>query len=207
MFAAAQEDEKNKVDEPTTPIKTKKARAPKAKAQDDKAKSNEQAVLPKTPKSLKAGDEPTTPKTLKSRKAGEEPTTPKTPRGQATNGTPDGDEGKASSSKKRAVPDAEDGDGNEGDDISPTVPKKRRANDTPSSRIRKLPASYEEANEADKMLWDSRKDGVIYSKIREDWEKITGEKIGASTLPNRFERLKANFTKISAQKASPHSSF
>jgi len=35
-----------------------------------------------------------------------------------------------------------------------------------------------------------------WPEIRTEWEKLTGDKTGSSTLPNRYNRLKTNFTVI-----------
>ncbi|KAI7025083.1 hypothetical protein KC332_g18311 [Hortaea werneckii] len=41
-----------------------------------------------------------------------------------------------------------------------------------------------------------RDSGSSWSEIRTAWEKLTGEKTGSSTLPNRYVRLKSNFTVV-----------
>lgn len=41
-----------------------------------------------------------------------------------------------------------------------------------------------------------RDDGRSWADIRKVYEETTGEPIGQSTLPNRYSRLKANFTVI-----------
>ena len=38
--------------------------------------------------------------------------------------------------------------------------------------------------------------GREWKDIRAKWEELTGEKTGTSTLPNRYGRLKSNFTVI-----------
>lgn len=66
----------------------------------------------------------------------------------------------------------------------------------PAAGARAIARSYDECSEADKMLLDLRDAGEGWAKIRHEWEKLTGEKIGSSTLPNRYGRLKSNFTVI-----------
>ncbi|KAI9758637.1 MAG: hypothetical protein M4579_002948 [Chaenotheca gracillima] len=61
---------------------------------------------------------------------------------------------------------------------------------------RKIPAHYDEANQEDRMLWDERQAGTPWVVVRAEWERITGEKVGASTLPNRYDRIRSNFSKL-----------
>ncbi|KAI9805073.1 MAG: hypothetical protein M1825_000907 [Sarcosagium campestre] len=78
---------------------------------------------------------------------------------------------------------------------TPSSSKKRRSTvpATPSGNGRKLPATYEEAEEADKMLWDYRAADRPWKDVRAEWTRITGEVTPNTTLPNRLTRLKANF--------------
>ena len=41
-----------------------------------------------------------------------------------------------------------------------------------------------------------RDNGSTWPEIRAAWETLTGEKTGSSTLPNRYVRLKSNFTVV-----------
>lgn len=52
---------------------------------------------------------------------------------------------------------------------------------------RPIPRSYQECDEADKMLIDMREEGKYWKDIRVAWEELTNSKTGASTLPNRYE--------------------
>lgn len=42
-----------------------------------------------------------------------------------------------------------------------------------------------------------------WSEIKTAWEKATGETVGGSTLSNRYQRIKANFTVFSPEDVSP----
>lgn len=42
-----------------------------------------------------------------------------------------------------------------------------------------------------------------WSEIKSAWEKATGETVGGSTLSNRYQRIKANFTVFSPEDVSP----
>jgi hypothetical protein len=53
---------------------------------------------------------------------------------------------------------------------------------------RPIPRSYEECDEADKALIDMRDKGKkTWVEVRVAWEEFTGQKTGASTLPNRYK--------------------
>lgn len=58
---------------------------------------------------------------------------------------------------------------------------------------------YAEADHADRKLIEMRDAGSSWADIRAEWEKLTGEKTGLSTLPNRYSRLKINFTVINEE--------
>ncbi|KAK5138463.1 hypothetical protein LTR08_000049 [Meristemomyces frigidus] len=84
---------------------------------------------------------------------------------------------------------------------------KKKAKGTPKERQRKAPAktpagsrpiprNYDEAEECDKMLVKKRDANVTWTEIRAEWEKLTGETIGTSTLPNRYKRLTINFAVV-----------
>ncbi|KAM5478965.1 hypothetical protein McanCB56680_005855 [Microsporum canis] len=92
----------------------------------------------------------------------------------------------------------------EADDEAETPSKKKRG--TPGKGTpgkagkRALPGSLEEASEEDKMMLRMRdEENKPWSEIRAAWEEITGEAVGGSTLSNRYQRIKANFTVFSAQ--------
>ncbi|KAI9762031.1 MAG: hypothetical protein M4579_000667 [Chaenotheca gracillima] len=100
----------------------------------------------------------------------------------------------SSTQKKRGLTsfDEEDYPGS----VGPSTPRKRRAPATPVSRGKKVSTSLEEASEEDLMIWEKRQAGVPWSEVRATWEEMTGEKVGNSTLPNRYDRLRVNFLKM-----------
>ncbi|KAI7218161.1 hypothetical protein KC343_g8507 [Hortaea werneckii] len=83
--------------------------------------------------------------------------------------------------------------GSKGDKSSTSKKKKPTKPSTPGKAI---PRSYDECGPADRQLLDMRDSGSSWPEIRSAWEKLTGEKTGASTLPNRYVRLKSNFTVV-----------
>ncbi|KAK0276070.1 hypothetical protein LTR91_013645 [Friedmanniomyces endolithicus] len=122
--------------------------------------------------------------------------------------------GKVSHKKKAAIPrkrtvakSSEDDEGGE-DSEGGESPQKKKAKGTPGPvRKRKAPVSklanarvigrsYDECSEEDKILLDLRDAGKGWTEIRAEWEKLTGDKTGHSTLPNRYARLKSNFVVI-----------
>lgn len=59
-----------------------------------------------------------------------------------------------------------------------------------------IPTCWEEASAADRMLVTMRGDGADWGKIRALWKNITGQDTAASTLPNRYTRVKANLMRL-----------
>ncbi|KAK1814946.1 hypothetical protein LTR12_010644 [Friedmanniomyces endolithicus] len=126
--------------------------------------------------------------------------------------------GKVSHKKKAATPrkhavarSSEDGESQDGSEDGENPKKKQKktvATGTPGKeRKRKAPVtklanarvigrSYDECSEEDKILLDLRDAGKGWTEIRAEWEKLTGDKTGHSTLPNRYARLKSNFVVI-----------
>ncbi|KAI7017896.1 hypothetical protein KC318_g2643 [Hortaea werneckii] len=66
----------------------------------------------------------------------------------------------------------------------------------PTTPAKAIPRSYDESGPADRQLLDMRDNGKTWPEIRLAWETLTGEKTGSSTLPNRYVRLKSNFTVV-----------
>ncbi|KAI9841978.1 MAG: hypothetical protein M1837_007544 [Sclerophora amabilis] len=130
------------------------------------------------------------------------PTTPKLKRGspkskKGSKGGTNGNEPVTPQSNKRGLAATEENDVEAvGANGEFSTRHKRRAPATPTSKGRKLARSYEDAAEEDKMLWNYRQEGKNWGEIRLAWKDITGEDVGNSTLPNRFERLRANFSKV-----------
>ncbi|DAA75565.1 TPA_exp: Uncharacterized protein A8136_1639 [Trichophyton benhamiae CBS 112371] len=92
----------------------------------------------------------------------------------------------------------------EADDEAETPSKKKRATPakgTPSKAgKRALPSNFDEASEEDKMLLRMKdEENKPWSEIKTAWEKATGETVGGSTLSNRYQRIKANFTVFSPE--------
>ncbi|KAI7663952.1 hypothetical protein KC318_g8013 [Hortaea werneckii] len=75
------------------------------------------------------------------------------------------------------------------------TPKKKKPL-KPTTPAKAIPRSYDESGPADRQLLDMRDNGSTWPEIRAAWETLTGEKTGASTLPNRYVRLKSNFTVV-----------
>ncbi|KIW00554.1 uncharacterized protein PV09_07909 [Verruconis gallopava] len=130
----------------------------------DTSKSNNPGV--------KATDRPTTPEDatsdMKMSTAAKEPKTPKTPRSKRT--TP----------AKRATEDEEN-----------SVKSAKKAKGSPANARQWIPQSVDEMKPEDKMLVKFKEEGKPWSVINAEWEKMTGVKPGGSTLPNRYNRIKA----------------
>lgn len=74
------------------------------------------------------------------------------------------------------------------------TPRKRAAAGKEKAVARGLPTSIEEASEADKMLIHMKDvENKSWSDIRSFWMAMTGQETASSTLPNRYNRLKAVF--------------
>ncbi|CZT23646.1 uncharacterized protein RCC_09360 [Ramularia collo-cygni] len=75
--------------------------------------------------------------------------------------------------------------------------KKRKRNSTKKQmNARVIPRSLDECDDADKELITMREAGHEWKAIRARWAEMTGETTATSTLPNRYSRLKSNFTVI-----------
>lgn len=61
---------------------------------------------------------------------------------------------------------------------------------------RGIPCSWEDADEADTMLFKMRNEGHNWEIIRKMWLEMTGQDPAPSTLPNRYNRLKNNLTHL-----------
>lgn len=59
-----------------------------------------------------------------------------------------------------------------------------------------IPTCWEEAGAGDRMLVTMRNQGADWGKIRALWKDITGQDTAASTLPNRYIRVKANLMRL-----------
>ncbi|EME85677.1 uncharacterized protein MYCFIDRAFT_122067, partial [Pseudocercospora fijiensis CIRAD86] len=74
--------------------------------------------------------------------------------------------------------------------------QKRKSTGKKIAQTRPIPRSYDECDEADKMLLELRDDGGDWKDIRPKWTELTGEGTAPSTLPNRYARIKSNLTVI-----------
>jgi hypothetical protein len=54
-----------------------------------------------------------------------------------------------------------------------------------------IPMSKEEASPADLMLLKRRDEGMSWREITAEWNQMTGQNLGNSTLPNRYLRMMA----------------
>ena len=61
---------------------------------------------------------------------------------------------------------------------------------------RDISRSWKTANPADKMLMKMKEKGCDWQEIRKAWQELTGEWPAASTLPNRYRRVKDNLTRL-----------
>ncbi|MCJ1466260.1 hypothetical protein MMC07_004879 [Pseudocyphellaria aurata] len=61
---------------------------------------------------------------------------------------------------------------------------------------RDIPISYEEADEADKLLLDMRDSGTPWKIIRAAWTEKNRQETGGSTLPNRYKRIKIQMMRL-----------
>ena len=66
---------------------------------------------------------------------------------------------------------------------TPQTPRKRKASGAPATPARPIPANFEAADEADRMLVKMKDDGSGWPEIRAAWKDVTGETPGVSTLP------------------------
>ena len=100
--------------------------------------------------------------------------------------------------KAKATEPAEDSGEGSNSQESPTTtksgtPRKRAAVTKDKAVARGLPASMEQASDADKMLLHMKDvENKPWAEIRKMWKVMTGQETASSTLPNRYNRLKAN---------------
>lgn len=79
-----------------------------------------------------------------------------------------------------------------------TIKGGRRQRAPPKTHIsaRDISRSWKTANPADKMLVKMKERGCDWLEIRKAWQELTGEWPAASTLPNRYKRVKDNLTRL-----------
>ena len=73
---------------------------------------------------------------------------------------------------------------------------RKRASAKNHISARNISRSWKTANPADKMLMKMREKGCDWLEIRKAWQELTGEWPAASTLPNRYNRVKVNLTRL-----------
>ena len=167
-----------------SPVAKKKRTATKSKKEAKDAEDNGDAAgedLPLTP--------PVTP--------------PKKGRGRKASNTANtgvnGSVPKSKGGKKtKATEPAEDSAEGPNSQESPTTtksgtPRKRAAVTKDKAVARGLPSSMEQASDADKMLLHMKDvENKPWAEIRKMWTVMTSQETAPSTLPNRYNRLKAN---------------
>ncbi|KAK6439743.1 hypothetical protein LTR95_004045 [Oleoguttula sp. CCFEE 5521] len=91
------------------------------------------------------------------------------------------------------------------------VARRRKATvPVPAGRLRRPPTngiidsrplgrSFEECDPADQMLFTKASASVPWPEIHAAWKEMTGTEPAASTLPNRFKRLRENFSTINEE--------
>ena len=100
--------------------------------------------------------------------------------------------------KIKATESAEDSAEGPNSQESPTTtklgtPRKRAAVTKDKAVARGLPTSMEQASDADKMLLHMKDvENKPWAEIRKMWKVMTSQETASSTLPNRYNRLKAN---------------
>ena len=100
--------------------------------------------------------------------------------------------------KAKATESAEDSTEGPNSQESPATtksgtPRKRAAVTKDKAVARGLPTSMEQASDADKMLLHMKDvENKPWAEIRKMWTGMTSQETASSTLPNRYNRLKAN---------------
>jgi hypothetical protein len=84
------------------------------------------------------------------------------------------------------------------------TPKKAKSeNNAPMSGVKnkasKIPETFDELAEEDKMLMEWKERGESYVTINAEWERITGKKVGKSTLSVRYPRIKASLACVASE--------
>lgn len=88
------------------------------------------------------------------------------------------------------------------------TPRKRAAVTKDKAVARGLPTSMKECSEADRMLLHMKDvEGKPWADIRAAWKTMTNQETASSTLPNRYNRLKANLMELKEGDVSPHAVF
>jgi hypothetical protein len=81
--------------------------------------------------------------------------------------------------------------------------KPKSADSTPKKGAGPIPISREAAGIADKLILRMREEeGKGWQEINSAWSALTGITVGKSTLPMRYQAMKANFTSVGADDVS-----
>lgn len=102
----------------------------------------------------------------------------------------------APAAKRRATTADSDSDRSTDSNGSPSTPdsekvragpnRTRKAPAKPSIKSNAAPGSFAECTDEDKKLITLRDGGMSWADIKREWEKVSGESMGNSTLPNRY---------------------
>lgn len=74
--------------------------------------------------------------------------------------------------------------------------RKRMAPKKAVATPKEIPSTWDEADEADKMLVNMRDSGEDWITIRAAWEAATGQVTAGSSLPNRYGRIKVHLMEL-----------
>ncbi|OQO07238.1 hypothetical protein B0A48_07808 [Cryoendolithus antarcticus] len=96
------------------------------------------------------------------------------------------------------------------DSPSAVVRRRKSTVSIPAGRVRRPPTNgiidsrplgrtLEECDPADQMLFTKASAAVPWPEIHATWKEMTGTEPAASTLPNRFKRLRENFSTINEE--------
>ncbi|KAK3075377.1 hypothetical protein LTR53_001382 [Teratosphaeriaceae sp. CCFEE 6253] len=114
----------------------------------------------------------------------------------------DEDSGASAADDDDDVEDEDEDDGPPSKKRAKTVSGKNRQRKAPKNKIasaRGIARTFEECSEADKTILRLKKAGKNWDEIRQAYQKVTGERTGTSTIPNRYARLVGNLVAIRAE--------
>ncbi|KAK4506088.1 hypothetical protein PRZ48_004053 [Zasmidium cellare] len=106
----------------------------------------------------------------------------------------------SSKKRKKSVAFAKDSPAtNASPTTNTSTPRKKRRSSKKTGPGRIIPTTMDECSEADKLLLSLRDAGHTWRDIRTQWTALTGDATAASTLPNRYNRLKTHLTHLFAK--------
>ena len=118
---------------------------------------------------------------------GPEPVTPKKGKRAPAKGKSAKDaktEGESAEATDKTASPTEDNEGTEGTTVHNT-PRKRQAPKKELAAPRGIPASWDEADDADRMLVSMKEKGEGWSEIRAAWKVATGQDTASRYIPLR----------------------